>query len=139
MQKFNDLRQRYNEYKKTSFSRHSLGGSPTAGAETPGVSSATPLAMKKVVAVTPPAPAPAAERERALPAGPADVELQRKVGELQAALDSANTRIFKLEMEYDHVKSEKATLEVALENKGKENIRLRTMCDQLLQRLEGKK
>jgi len=28
---------------------------------------------------------------------------------------------------------------VALENKGKENIRLRTMCDQLLQRLEGKK
>jgi len=131
MQKFNDLRQRYNEYKKNSSTRHSLGGSPLPGTPDAAASAGGgALVMTPSRLGTPGIVKPG--RAAATPVQASQAGLKQEVEGLRGQLREVRLEKAKLELEFERVKSEKLTVEAALEGKTKENERLRALVDELM-------
>ena len=141
MQKFNDLRQRYNEYKMTSVTRNppggaspavtSRGGTPARLASSPTPSPAgTPV--RPGVRVVDPHHRFQRQAVEAESLRGEVTERDLRISALESELKEARAAAFKQEIANEQLLAEAATLKAALQAKEVENARLSSMCDRLL-------
>ena len=143
MQKFNDLRQRYNEYKMTSVTRNppggaspavtSRGGTPARLASSPTPSPAgTPVRPGDGVRVVDPHHRFQRQAVEAESLRGEVTERDLRISALESELKEARAAAFKQEIANEQLLAEAATLKAALQAKEVENARLSSMCDRLL-------
>ena len=144
MQKFNDLRQRYNEYKMTSVTRNPPpgGASPVVSSRlgTPARLATSPTSSQVGTPVRPGDGVRVVDPQHRFQQQAAEAKSLRgelaerdaRISELEAELKEARATAFKQEISREQLMAEAATLKAALQAKEVENARLSSMCDKLL-------
>ena len=144
MQKFNDLRQRYNEYKMTSVTRNPPhgGASPTVSSHlgTPARLATSPTPSQAGTPVRPGDGVRVVDPQQRFQQQAAEAQSLRgelaerdaRISELEAKLKEARAAAFKQEISNEQLMAEATTLKAALQAKEVENVRLSSMCDRLL-------